>query len=87
MSIAKSAADLAMGPAESHNLEIGTMPEMETIPMVGLRVYKAALLAGMVREPFVSVPIATGAYPAATPTAEPEEEPPGFFRGQRYHQH
>ena len=33
--------------------------------------------AGMRTEPPVSVPIATGARPRATATAEPDDEPPG----------
>jgi len=32
------------------------------------------------REPMVSVPIEIGAKPAATATAEPEEDPPRFYR-------
>ena len=34
--------------------------------------------AGMRTEPPVSVPMATGTSPAATATAEPDEEPPGM---------
>ena len=41
-------------------------------------VYRAALSLGNMRDPNVSVPIATGEKPAATATAEPEDEPPGF---------
>lgn len=50
---------------------------------VGLMVYKADLLAGIMSEPVVSVPIEMGHKPAATATAEPEEEPPGFYKGVR----
>jgi hypothetical protein len=32
----------------------------------------------MMRDPIVSVPIDIGEKPAATATAEPEDEPPGF---------
>jgi hypothetical protein len=46
--------------------------------MVGFIVYKAARLAGMIREPDVSVPMEMGEKPAATQTALPEEEPPVF---------
>ena len=46
--------------------------------MVGLIVYKAALPAGQTSDPSVSVPIARGAYPADTPTAEPEDDPEGL---------
>lgn len=46
--------------------------------MVGLMVYRAALPAGETREPSVSVPIESGAYPAETATADPVEDPDGF---------
>jgi hypothetical protein len=48
------------------------------IPTVGLRQYSAAREPGKTIEPLVSVPMETGANPAATETAEPEEDPPGF---------
>ena len=70
---AMSRADLAIGPAESANGEIRMIPAPETRPMVGLIVYRAALVAGMLSEPSVSVPTEMGANPAATPTAEPDE--------------
>lgn len=56
------------------------MPDMSTLPTVGLMVYKAARVAGEMSEPIESVPSAMGAYPAETPTAEPEEEPHGFCK-------
>jgi hypothetical protein len=43
-------------------------------------VYKADQSLGMMREPMVSVPMAMGENPAATPTADPEEDPPGFWK-------
>jgi hypothetical protein len=46
--------------------------------MVGFRQYKAARVPGKMMDPSVSVPIATVDSPAATDTADPEEEPPGF---------
>ena len=49
------------------------------MPAVGLMVYKAARSAGNIKEPEVSVPIATGANPAETPMAGPEDEPPGPY--------
>jgi hypothetical protein len=54
------------------------MPPPETMPIVGLIVYNAALVAGMFKDPSVSVPIDMGANPAATPTAEPDDDPPQF---------
>ncbi len=44
-------------------------------------VYNAARPPGTMREPSVSVPIDTGAKPAETATAEPEEDPEGFYNG------
>jgi hypothetical protein len=57
---------------------MGMIPSWETSPTVGLIVYRAALPAGQTSEASVSVPMARGAYPADTPTAEPEEEPEGL---------
>ncbi len=57
------------------------MPSREIMPWVGLIVYKAARSAGIIREPTVSVPIETGARPAETEMAGPEDEPPGDLRG------
>lgn len=71
-----SRAHFAIGPAESKSYEIGHIPSCGINPRVGFREYTSARVAGMSRDPFVSVPIATGAKPADTPTAEPEEDPP-----------
>lgn len=68
----------AIGPAVSHSGEIGTIPRCEIRPMVGLIVYNAALSAGVIKEPIVSVPIAIGAKPAETAIAGPDDDPPGF---------
>ena len=54
------------------------MPSCDIKPIVGFIAYNAALLAGMIMLPQVSVPIEIGAKPALTPTAEPVDEPPGF---------
>jgi hypothetical protein len=51
---------------------------MEAIPGVTRSPYKAALVAGLITDPVVSVPMAFGAYPALTPTADPVDEPPGL---------
>ena len=77
--VARSKTDLAMGPAESKWLDMGTIPSWGTRPIVGLMVYKAALPAGKTNDPSVSVPIENGAYPAETPTAEPEDDPEGLW--------
>jgi hypothetical protein len=45
--------------------------------MVGRMVYKPARVHGVIKEPHVSVPNATGANPALTATADPVDEPPG----------
>lgn len=49
------------------------------ILIVGFMVYSAALSLGIINEPMVSVPTEIGQKPAATATAEPELEPPGFY--------
>ena len=77
--VAKSAALFVMGPRASDKFVIGTTPAVEMIPIVGFNVNKAALPAGIINDPCVSVPIENGAKPALTETAEPEEEPPGFY--------
>lgn len=56
------------------------MPSPGTKPRVGFSVYNPARVAGTTKEPSVSVPIETGASPAATATAEPDDEPPVLFR-------
>lgn len=76
---ARSYTVFAIGPAESKCLDIGTIPSCGTKPIVGLIVYKAALPAGHIKDPSVSAPMDTGAYPADTPTAEPEEDPEGPY--------
>ena len=53
---------------------------MSTLPTVGLMAYNAAREAGEISDPTESVPKAIGEYPAETPTAEPVEEPQGFYK-------
>src|ERR1700761_1061180 len=77
--LARSKTDLVMGPAESASYVTGMIPYCGTILRVGLIVYSAALSRGIMSDPMVSAPIDTGEKPAATATAEPEEEPPGFY--------
>ena len=55
----------------------GTIPLAGTLPMVGFSPTILPNAAGTRPEPAVSVPSATSTIPAATATAEPEEEPPG----------
>jgi hypothetical protein len=43
-------------------------------------VYKEARPAGQTSDPSVSVPTLSGAYPAATTTADPEEDPEGLYK-------
>ena len=56
--------------------QAGTTPWIETRPGEGLRPTILLKAAGTLPEPAVSVPSAKAASPAATATAEPEEEPP-----------
>lgn len=55
------------------------MPDISTLPGVSFKVYSAARVAGEMSDPIESVPRARGEYPAETPTAEPVEEPHGFY--------
>lgn len=71
---------LAMQPTTSKVLETLQIPDISTVPLVGFIPYKADLEAGVTTEPSASVPIASGLYPTETPTAEPDEEPPGDCR-------
>ena len=54
------------------------MPVRLTRPSVGFTPTMPQALAGLMIEPSVSDPIASGASPAATATAEPELEPDGL---------
>jgi hypothetical protein len=56
------------------------MPSVGTRPIVGFKEYAPALVAGTRREPIVSLPIDRGAKPAASPAADPDDEPPGAYR-------
>src|SRR5215469_7011338 len=75
---AASATHLVIGPAVSCADDIGTMPSLLTRPSVGLSPTIPQLFDGLTIEPSVSVPIASGASPAATATPEPELEPDGL---------
>lgn len=69
-------------PAESKLLLSVKMPSMGTSPIVGFKAYNPARFAGVIREPSVSVPIASALKPDATLTAEPVDEPPGAESSQ-----
>ncbi len=53
------------------------MPVVSCAPTVGFSPYRALRLVGVIMEPMVSVPMASGAKPAERETPEPVEEPPG----------
>src|SRR5690606_20230667 len=75
---AASAIVVAIGPAVSCMWEIGMIPARLTSPTVGLIPTMPHMPDGDTIDPFVSVPTARGAYPAATATPEPELDPDGF---------
>src|SRR2546423_15570201 len=66
-----------MGPGVSSVVESGSTPKVLIRPTLTLRPTMPHHEAGRRTEPPVSVPIAAGASPAATPTPEPLDEPPG----------
>lgn len=74
--MAMSCGDRAMGPAESNSGEMGTMPVDGIKPWVGFIAYTSFLEDGVKMDPDVSVPVDTGAKPAATPAHDPDEDPP-----------
>jgi hypothetical protein len=74
---AASSTERASGPGVSSVLLSGRTPYVLMRPAVTLRPTMPHQAAGMRTEPPVSVPIATGARPAATATPEPLDEPPG----------
>ena len=80
MRIARPLTFFVIGPAESNRLVVGTIPSAEMIGIVGLMVWRAPRPASTMRDPSVSVPSDTGAYPAVTPIVELEDEPAGFFQ-------
>ena len=67
------------GPAMSYLKLVGMILSDSTSPRDGLKVYNEALVAGETRESSVSVTRATGANPALTAIADPEEEPRGLY--------
>ena len=57
--------------------QAGTMPRADTLPMVGFSPTMLPNAAGTRPDPAVSVPSAIGTIPAATATADPDDDPPG----------
>src|ERR1700686_4662312 len=59
----------------------GCTPVRGTAPKLGLRPTTPLNAAGLITEPSVCVPNASGTIPAATAAAEPDDEPPGVCLG------
>src|SRR3989442_14847751 len=74
---AASSTERASGPGVSSVELSGRTPYVLIRPAVTLSPTVPFHAAGILTEPPVSVPIATGASPAATATPEPLDEPPG----------
>ena len=75
--LAISQVDLPNTPGASKVVEDGRIPARESRPVDGFIAYNAACEAGQLMDPWVSVPSARGANPAATATAGPPDEPQG----------
>ena len=56
------------------------IPSVEIVLGVHLRAKRAERLAGVWIDPSAWPPIEMGLYPAATPTADPVDDPPGFLQ-------
>ena len=80
---ARSYAVLAMAPAPSKDFPRGYTADMSKEPIVTFMPKRAAQMAGCVKDPSVSVPIAQGANPAATATALPDDGPAGVYCNER----
>src|SRR5581483_4347866 len=74
---AASATVRANGPTVSWLWEMGTTPDRLVRPTVGLMPTTPHMAPGHSIDPSVSVPIESGAKPAATAAAEPELDPQG----------
>jgi hypothetical protein len=59
--------------------ETDSTPARGTRFTVGRSTNRPALVPGVMRDPTVSVPNATGAKPALTDTAEPVDDPAGVY--------
>lgn len=71
-----------MPPTASKVLLKLKIPSIGTWPTVGFNAYSAALFAGVIKDPIVSVPIESVLKPDATATADPVEDPPGADSSQ-----
>lgn len=78
MSAARSSTDFAIPPGLSKVGDIRSAPSDGIDWGVHFRAKSDDRLAGTLIEPSASVPRESGLYPAATPTAEPVEDPPGL---------
>ena len=79
MTFDRSDGVLAIAPALSKSGFAGCTAVISIVPTVAFIAYKAARVAGWHIDPSVSVPIDTGANPAATPAALPDDEPHGVY--------
>src|SRR5439155_24547466 len=82
---AASSTERASGPGVSSVELSGRTPYVLIRPAVTLSPTMPHQAAGILTEPPVSVPIATGASPAETATPEPLEDPPGVLWTARSH--
>ena len=73
----RSATVVASGPTLSSDAASGRTPPRSTRASEGLKPAIPQKAAGTRIEPEVSVPIAHGTTPAATATADPDDDPPG----------
>ncbi|QBZ66036.1 hypothetical protein PoMZ_13004 [Pyricularia oryzae] len=71
---------LPIAPMASCVAETGTMPSLDTSPVVGRKLHSPFALAGLLKLLTVSVPVASTANPAATAAPDPPELPPGVRR-------
>src|ERR1043166_7042898 len=76
---ATSATEAANSPAVSRCHDTHFMPMLGNSRYDGLKPATPQKLAGLITEPPVCVPVAIGKKPAATPAAEPDDEPPGVW--------
>lgn len=56
------------------------VPFMSIVPTEPFMLYKAAQIAGCTIHPSNSLPMLKAENPAAVPTAEPNQEPPGVYK-------
>ena len=78
---AASGTDRANTPTVSRLGLWARIPVRGIAPKLGLKPTTPQKAAGRITEPAVWVPTASGAWPAATAAAEPDDEPPGVCPG------